>query len=293
MDLQKVRKEIDRVDSEIKKLFDERMNLADNVAKVKSLTEDKIYKPEREADIIKKLSKDVRPEIRVEYTSFVKKIIGLSRKYQYGRTLALLNMNQGIEISYRDESETAGIVAVCRKYESRCKDSVESFYGSDSSLIIVEDYDELAENLQTGRVSIGAGVLEDSVHGVHNQLNELITAGRYYINKCVMIKDAGHFYKVITFSKELIVHDDNNRLSLMLTCADNCGSLSTTLSVISDYGVNITSIHTHPYIDQNGKLDYRFYVELDAGFSSLNIQTLLFQLKNETNTMQVIGSYTE
>ena len=45
MTLADVRKNIDRVDKEIKQLFKERMVLADNVAQVKAETEDDIYKP--------------------------------------------------------------------------------------------------------------------------------------------------------------------------------------------------------------------------------------------------------
>ena len=48
MTLADVRKNIDRVDKEIKKLFRERMELADQVAQVKAETEDDIYKPDRE-----------------------------------------------------------------------------------------------------------------------------------------------------------------------------------------------------------------------------------------------------
>ena len=54
MDLSDVRKNIDRVDAEIRKLFVERMTLADQVACIKAETEDKIYKPDREEIIIKK-----------------------------------------------------------------------------------------------------------------------------------------------------------------------------------------------------------------------------------------------
>lgn len=56
MTLADVRKNIDRVDKEIKQLFKERMVLADNVAQVKAETEDDIYKPDREETIISNLT---------------------------------------------------------------------------------------------------------------------------------------------------------------------------------------------------------------------------------------------
>ena len=89
MDLSDVRKNIDRVDAEIRKLFVERMTLADQVACIKAETEDKIYKPDREEIIIKKQTEGMKPELVREYTALIKRIMEVSRKYQYGRTLEL------------------------------------------------------------------------------------------------------------------------------------------------------------------------------------------------------------
>ena len=46
MDLSDVRKNIDRVDAEIRKLFVDRLTLAVQGACIKAETEDKIYKPD-------------------------------------------------------------------------------------------------------------------------------------------------------------------------------------------------------------------------------------------------------
>ena len=51
MDLSDVRKNIDRVDGEIRRLFVERMTLADQVACIKAKTEDKIYKPDMKLSV--------------------------------------------------------------------------------------------------------------------------------------------------------------------------------------------------------------------------------------------------
>lgn len=89
MTLEEVRRNIDRVDGEIKRLFKERMELADNVARVKAETGDVIYKPDREEVIINTLTADVDDNIKREYTALIKRIMEVSRKYQYGRTLEL------------------------------------------------------------------------------------------------------------------------------------------------------------------------------------------------------------
>ena len=83
MELSEIRANIDKVDKELQDAFIRRMELSDSIADLKIENGDVIYKPEREAEIIEKLSKDVDGSIKAEYIAFVRKIIGTSRMYQY------------------------------------------------------------------------------------------------------------------------------------------------------------------------------------------------------------------
>ena len=80
--LNDIRKEIDRVDNEIKELFKERMKVADGVARIKAENYDVILKPDREAQIIKSLLQGVDPSIAMEYEAFIRKTMTVSRMYQ-------------------------------------------------------------------------------------------------------------------------------------------------------------------------------------------------------------------
>ena len=51
-ELPEIRQDINRVDSAIRELFLLRMSLALEVAKTKAQSDDKIYKPDREAEIV-------------------------------------------------------------------------------------------------------------------------------------------------------------------------------------------------------------------------------------------------
>ena len=55
-ELSEIRQDINRVDSAIRELFLLRMSLALEVAKTKAQSDDKIYKPDREAEIVEKRS---------------------------------------------------------------------------------------------------------------------------------------------------------------------------------------------------------------------------------------------
>ena len=117
MTLADIRKNIDSVDKEIKKLFKERMVLADNVAQVKAETDDDIYKPDREESIISNLTEDVDDNIKMEYTALIKRIMEISRKYQYGRTLELRDC---LDVTYDEQEPEIDAVAMIKPELTAC-----------------------------------------------------------------------------------------------------------------------------------------------------------------------------
>ena len=84
MTLEEIRREIDKIDPQIKTLFFQRMEVAKHVAEVKFASGDEIYKADREAEIIRRLTEDVAPELKMEYTAFIRKVMEVARKYEYG-----------------------------------------------------------------------------------------------------------------------------------------------------------------------------------------------------------------
>ena len=53
--------------------------------------------------------------------------------------------------------------------------------------------------------------------------------------------------------------------------------LSSILSMISDYGVNLTEIHSRPF-EEGDTWNYRFFAELSANMDTKEIRALLYQL---------------
>ena len=82
MELSEIRKEIDSVDNEMRELFIRRMGLSKKVAALKAKTGDSIYKPDREKEMIGRLSAGLDPELTQAYQSFLRQVLRLSREYQ-------------------------------------------------------------------------------------------------------------------------------------------------------------------------------------------------------------------
>ncbi len=280
MTLQEVRKEIDRVDGEIKKLFAQRMTLADNVARVKAETGDDIFKPDREVQIIENLTEDVDASIVKEYTALIKRIMEISRKYQYGRTLQLRDC---LGISYLEQAPEIQQAAMVKTELYICNSM------SKDKIVTVDSYRQMAEEIEKKHVDAGIGIMEEIGIGVSDELHQLLSTRPLYINRCDIVKDNGINKKVVTFTDHLVVEENHNRLKVMFVCMNKSGSLSSILSMISDYGVNLTEIHSRPNMEE--EWNYEFMVEMNANLKQQEIQALVYQLMNETEFFKILGSY--
>lgn len=280
MTLAEVRENIDRVDKQIKTLFQERMILADNVARVKAETEDDIYKPDREELIINNLTGDIDDSIKMEYTALIKRIMEISRKYQYGRTLELRDC---LNLNMTSDEPRVEKLAMIKSEVYICSD-----YSRDR-VLAVDNFRQAAQMVEDKTVDAGMGILEDISYGVSDGMHEALTDSGLYIYRCNVVQDGDHKKKVAAFSKQLVVRPEHNRIKIMFVCRNKSGSLGSVLSMISDYGVNLTEIHSVP--DRKSVWNYRFYLEFTANLLQKDIQALVFQLKNETEVFQILGSY--
>jgi chorismate mutase/prephenate dehydratase len=281
MTLDEVRSNIDRVDKEIKALFKERMELADNVAKVKAETNDEIFKPDREIAIIDNLTGDVDDNIKKEYIALIKRIMEISRKYQYGRTLELRG---GLDVRYVSNVPEIKKAAMIKPELYICN------MMSKDDVVTVDTFDEVADLIENGEVDAGIGILEDVSVKASDELHFILVNRDLYINHCDLIESGGVKRKVVMFSKDLYVDEKHNRMKIMFVCHNKSGALASILSMISDYGVNLTEIHSSP--NQKAEWNYEFFVEIEANFLKQETKALIFQLMNETEQFKILGSYT-
>lgn len=84
MTLEEIRRQIDTVDSQIKPLFLQRMECAGQVAEEKAKTGGDVFVLERELEIIRKRTADVDEDIREEYAAFLRHLMSVCRRYEYG-----------------------------------------------------------------------------------------------------------------------------------------------------------------------------------------------------------------
>ena len=85
MSLAEIRKEIDAIDPKIRALLMKRLDCSRRIAEAKNASGDlRIYRPDRENEILARLSEEVPEEKRAGYLAVVRKIMQTSRM-PYGR----------------------------------------------------------------------------------------------------------------------------------------------------------------------------------------------------------------
>ncbi len=281
MELSEVRVNIDRVDREIRALFIERMKLADQVARIKAETADVIYKPDREQSIIQKQTEGIDPSLLREYTALIKRIMEVSRKYQYGRTMEL---RECFPFTYLEEKPRITRPAMVKEELYSCQGF------SRDAVLTVDNYSQVGEMIRNKEADAGMGIIEEIGVGVSDELHNLLVAQGLYIVDCRILEEREARKKVVTFADQLYVLPEHNRVKILFECPNRSGSLGSILSMISDYGVNLTEIHSRPF-RQDDSWNYKFFAELDANIGSKDHRALLFQLSQETMYLQILGSY--
>ena len=94
MSLAEIRKEIDAIDPKIRALLMKRLDCSRRIAEAKNASGDlRIYRPDRENEILARLSEEVPEEKRAGYLACGRKIMQTSRMYQYG---LLYDWNDGL-----------------------------------------------------------------------------------------------------------------------------------------------------------------------------------------------------
>ena len=290
MALDEIRKQIDRVDGEMKSLFRERMSCSEQVACEKAATNDCIYKPDREQAVIERQCADMDPALLMEYRAFLRRTMEISRKYQYGRTLA---MRGCFPFPYVQKEPPVKRICVTESELFLCaaaSGQIWPFPLPADQITTAESFEELGRMLTCGKADTGLGIMETIGEDVSGRLNSLLVSRGLYIHTCEVITLGDRRLKAAAFSDRLYVLPGHNRVKIVFVCPNRSGSLASVLAMIADYGVNLTEIHSVPF-RTGDDWNYRFFAELGMNMLQEDMQALLFQLFSETTQMQLLGSY--
>ena len=184
MTLDKVRREIDHIDLQIKELFLQRIKASEKVAQIKFETGDSILKPEREIQVIRNLTEGMGEELELEYASFLKKTMEVSRTHQYRM---MLDMGRDFRIEFMETEKSAGIICYQGLPCSYSEMAVMKLF-PDVPNFFVKTFEEVFVKVADGSADLGIVPFENTTAGSVYQVYDLLIHYHAYINYSTIIK---------------------------------------------------------------------------------------------------------
>ncbi len=213
MDIKDLREKIDGIDSQITALFEERMNVCENIAKYKTENKLPVFDSERERKLLGKVydmsSQEIAPYTRVLFTT----IMDLSKSYQNKKLIEKTTLVENIHsaISNTDKIFPERARVACQGVEGAYSQKACDKIFSLADIMYVNTFENVFQAVDSGLCEYGIVPLENSTAGSVNQTYDLLAKHDFYIvrslrmqiNHVLLTKKGIDFSKV----KEIFSHE--------------------------------------------------------------------------------------
>ena len=298
--LDEAREIINRVDSQMAELFEERMKAAEMVFEHKKEFGLPIYDPKREEIVVEKNSALIKDDIiKGYYIEYIRNLMAISRSYQY-------RMQSGLKVAYSGVPGAFAHIAAGRIFP-------------DSNKISFRDFRSAYDSVVNGESDVAVLPIENSYAGEVGQTIDLIFSGSLFINgiyeleihqNLMGLPDASiddikkvtshpqalgqchEYIKLRGFDTE---EANNTAIAAKTVAEKNDKSLGAIASVETAeiYGLKILEAN----INKSGENTTRFAVlsKVRADLPKPASSVLMFTVKNEAgslaNAISIIGKY--
>lgn len=174
-DLLKIRDEIDKVDTEIAKLYEKRMHLTEEVAEYKIANNKPVLDRDRELEKLEKL-KDMVSDVynKRNIVELFEQIMSMSRKRQYRK---LSEKGIGTETGYNEVDclPTDGATIVFQGTEGAYSElAMKAYFGKDIKNFSVSTFRDAMEAIRSGEADYAVLPIENSSAGIVSENYDLL-----------------------------------------------------------------------------------------------------------------------
>ena len=182
MDLLEIRGRLDQIDTQIEKLFEERMRLCSEVAEYKIATGKAVYDAEREKQKIESVQAMAEGEFNKQAVAeLFLQMMTLSRRYQY-QTIAGRVGGPDLGFHKVEKLETAGKRVVFQGLEGAYGHAAAlQFFGKDADIHHVRRFEDMMVEIQEGKADFAVLPIENSTAGIVAGVYDLLQEYNNYI----------------------------------------------------------------------------------------------------------------
>lgn len=176
--LNKYREEIDKIDSEFVKLFEERMDVAKKVGEYKKERNMEIFVADREKAILEKRTSQIKnPEYKKYAADFFENVMRISRSLQ--SKIVGGNTEEVLETAdLFDENLKVAYPGIAGSYSG---EALKTFFPRAKNIINTVTFDEVAEMVSKGEVDYGVLPFENNSSGAIADTLDLIITHKLHV----------------------------------------------------------------------------------------------------------------
>lgn len=190
MDLEKARETIDRIDSELIKLFQERMEAVTEVAKFKKENNLPIFNGKRERQVLDKVVGDVSPELALYAKVLYNTLFSVSRAYQTKKNKTEGKIVEKIRtaLASTDNLFPQSAIVACQGTDGAYSQKACEKLFANPSVMFFDSFKGVLDAVSSGMCRYGILPLENSVHGTVTEVYDLLSSYDFSIVKAVKIQ---------------------------------------------------------------------------------------------------------
>ena len=182
MDLQQLRKQIDKIDAQIVELYEQRMDISRQVAEYKIVTGKKVFDKQREQEKLEKVKSMTHNDFNSHgIEELFEQIMSMSRKLQY--QLLAENGSMGkLPFIGVDELETKAARVVFQGAEGAYSQAaMMKYFGDKVNSFHVDTFREAMGAIDEGSADFAVLPIENSTAGIVNEIYDLLQEYENYI----------------------------------------------------------------------------------------------------------------
>lgn len=190
MDIKELRKEIDKIDDELVRLFCARMNVSAGVADYKRERNLPIFVPAREREILKEVSEKAGPEMAAYTRTLYSMIFELSRSYQSKRNQTQNALHQQIMDAIENTPKLfpQNPMAACQGVEGAYSQLACEKIFKNPMIMYFKNFEAVFEAIEQGLCQYGVLPIENSTAGSVNQVYDLMIRHNFSIVRTFRLK---------------------------------------------------------------------------------------------------------
>ena len=189
LDLNELRHEIDRIDTELVSLFSHRMQISANVAEYKRRVGMAVTDPVREAALLDRVAKAAPGEFADYTRTLYANILSLSRAYQHTRLSSdapfIKVIKEAANRTPKEFPETAAVACQGTAGAYSCKAAQKLFPSPD--IHHYEHFCDVFSAIERGECRYGVLPIENSTAGSVTEIYDLMSKHRFYIVRAVRL----------------------------------------------------------------------------------------------------------